>query len=231
MDLKLNKHGKNNRFFYAPWNKKIEASNNAVSYFHNKERVQTMDDISNLFDSVEENQKKLNGLKINTIKSMIVNQKKIPSKWISKPNYKKMLSNVIKTPTYISCAIKYNNYNEYKKKEIDEITLDEIRKSQKKIFRTIDINSNRKDGLGKTNSTSKLRLNYGYDLKEKARKKMNRGLSWLTGNEKNNVKILRCKYEFSKGDVFHTIKNDISNNRNKNDHKFKKNFVLPKLKI
>ena len=235
MDTKSYHIKNRNRFFYAPWNKEIENSNNAYSYFHNKDRMQTMEDISNLFNNVDKNQKKLYDLKINTIKSMLVNQKQIPSKWILKPNYTKMLSNVIKTPKYISCAIKYNNYNEYKRKEIDEITLDEIRNSQKNNFHTVDINSNRKDGLGKANSTSKLRLSYGYDLKKRTAKKLIRGLSWLNANEKNNDKNLRYRYENNNEDVFHTINNDGVVNKS-NDKigvgvKYKKKFVLPKLYI
>ena len=57
---------------------------------------------------------------------MIINQKQIPLKWILKPNYSNLVNNLLKSPRNISYAISYNNYNEKKRKELDNITLNNI---------------------------------------------------------------------------------------------------------
>ena len=231
MSYKSKIKNKYNKFVYNPWDKSTDI-NNIYSYYENQEKRRFFEEVTNLFNNVEKNKNHLDNLKITTMRSMIINQKPIPVKWILQPNYSKLVNNLLKSPKIISYAIDYNNFNEKKQKELDNIMLNDIYNSQRSSFSTLGMNNKRTDRLGQENTTSKLRLKYGYDLRERLEKDLNRGLSVQNCLNKNKIcNTVRKRNEDSKNkqsEIFRTLQNE----RNRENRVIgKKEFTLPKLVI
>ena len=228
MSFKTKIKNKHNRFIYNPWDKSSD-SNNIYSYRENEEKMRFFEEVTNLFDDVERSKNRLNNLKVNTMKSMILSQKPIPIKWILKPNYSKLVADLFKSKKNIPYAIDYLKYNEKKQKELDNMLLNDIFNSQKSNFSTLGMNNKRSDGLGQVNTTSKLRLRYGYSLKERFGKEFNRGLSMQNYIDKNNSnKMLKVNEDNEQSEIFRTLQNE----RGKGNRVFgKKGLSLPKLVV
>ena len=82
-----------NKFFYIP------LKNNSNDYnfisLNKKNYLEKFEDIDILTKKINNDKRQLSKLKIKSLREIIVNQNKIPQKWIQKSNYKKILNKAI----------------------------------------------------------------------------------------------------------------------------------------
>lgn len=72
---------------------------------NNKEKGDVLEQVDYVMTQFEQKKMELNKKKIDCIKSMILNNKKIPEKWIMKPNYKDLLNEVMEDEIVLNYAI------------------------------------------------------------------------------------------------------------------------------
>ena len=164
------------KFFYIHWrndtnvddnNTHTNTNNNYNNLFkRDKSSIDNFKDINKLNIEINNNKRKLSALKIKSLRSMIINQKQIPQKWIIHENYKIILDKAIKAPNFVDYAKNYIEHKSINKKKEDLRILKAIKESKIPKFLTIVGKNRPKIINGKGNSTE-LRNKYGYKLNHK----------------------------------------------------------------
>ena len=170
-----------NKYFYVPY-KPISNKHNLL-YINEKNDLYNFEDIDLLNHKINKNKKQLSKLKINSIKSIIINQNKIPQKWIEKKNYKMLLNKII-NPNFVKFAQNYIEHNDINKKKEDLIMIKKMTEIKTPLFSTLTKQNNYKKNISKENSLNKINKNKNFG------KSLNKILSYqgLNTESVNNYK-------------------------------------------
>ena len=107
INLKQFENGNNGKIF-----KLMENNNNNNN--NNKEKTDILEQVDYIMTQFKRKKKLLTEKKIDCIKSMILNNKKIPEKWIMKSNYKDLLNQAMEDDIVLNYAIECKDM--YKKR-------------------------------------------------------------------------------------------------------------------
>ena len=215
-----------NKYFYIPY-KPISNKHNLL-YINEKNDLYNFEDIDLLNNKINKNKKQLSKLKINSIKSIIINQNKIPQKWIEKKNYKMLLNKVI-NPNFVKFAQNYIEHNDINKKKEDLIMIKKMTEIKTPLFSTLTKQNNYKKNISKENSLNKINKNKNFG------KSLNKILSYqgLNTESVNNYKnnnINRIMGNKNKLRSIPTEFNIITNNYNNFDNEIYINIKENSLK-
>ena len=220
-----------NKFFYIHWR---NDTNDNKNIFNKKNNIENFEDINILNNKINNSKRQLSALKIKALRSMIINQEKIPQNWIQKNNYKIILDKAIKSPNFVDYAKNYIVHNSINKKKEDFQIVNKIREPKKLQFLTIIKENSQSKNKNKGISTM-LRNNYGYNKNNKLLgKSLNRILSYQGLNTESskikdnkyvinntNLKNIQTEFNILKKSVY---KKEIIDNYYFKDKSLKKNL-------
>ena len=180
-----------NKFFYIHW--RNDTNDNKNIFKNKKNNIENFEDIDRLNNKINNNKRQLSALKIKALRSMIINQEKIPQNWIQKNNYKLILDKAIKSPNFVDYAKNYIVHNSINKKKEDFKIVNKIGEPKRPQFLTIINGNSQSKNKNKVISTM-LRNKYGYKIQNKLLgKSLNRILSYQGLNTESS-KIKDNKY-------------------------------------
>ena len=237
------------KFFY-----RINLSNRVPNIFQIMENgLSTQDEfeeVDNIIKKSQNHQNMLKNKKIECMKSMILNHKKIPEKWIMKMDYKSLLNEVMEDPIVLSYAIFSKDYHKKNSPhfEVNEEEVNKILKSENNVKRFISyINPHKKyisESLDKNNhkkrygkSTQKInkKNNYKQNSYLKTEESRNSDLPNIFVNNKimkNNGKENEKNETFMMTSLYYDENNLITDNKDKDAKNIQKNYIeLPNIKI
>lgn len=220
-----------NRFFYIPM-KNNSNDYNFVS-LNKKNYLEKFEDIDILDNKLNNDKRKLSKLKIKSLREIIVNQNKIPQKWIQKSNYKKILKRAI-NQNYIKYAYNYYAHNNIKEKKENEFIIQKLTEVKTPIFSTIAKEEKLNKIIEKDNS--KNLMNKIEHFPHKIGKSLNKILSYQklntefsnlnkkeNKNIKNGLKNFPTEFNLIKKEL-HKKQNSEIYNINIKDNFLQKNF-------
>ena len=174
-----------------------------------------LEQVDYVITQFEQKKKDLNKKKVDCIKSIILNNKKIPEKWIMKPNYRNLLNEAMEDDIVLNYAILCKDIH---KKNIGQDQSDETRyqnfkksKSPEKKFISY-INPNSKNYID-SHFKKKLMKDYCQSIRRNNRDSLRYKFIYnnsLNGNEGKNNLYKKLDYDISNNSI-----GDISKEKNK----------------
>lgn len=186
------------KFFYFPLKKDLNEQN--LIFMKKPNNFFNLEDINILCNKVNNDKKELSKIKIKSLRAMIINQNKIPQKWIQKENYKIMLNKVIK-PNYVKYAQNYIEHTDKNKKKEDLLIIKRMAEVKTPKFTTINHYQNK--NIKKENSTKVIYKN-SFNLRDKYGKSLNKILSYQRLNSEDEKFVNKNKY-LNKNEIIHNI--------------------------